>query len=169
MSDTSAITDQKVPDSTSNFLVKLLNPAAKPPVRGSSDAAGYDLHAFDEELQKTDADTTPLGVVHAHSRAIVKTGISVAIPEGYYGRVAPRSGLAVKAGIDVGAGVIDRDYRGEVGVVLFNHSDKDFTYSNGDRIAQLILTAYASPAVTVVDNLDDTYRGSGGFGSTGKN
>lgn len=81
--------------------------------------------------------------------------------------VAPRSGLAWKHSIDVGAGVIDADYRGPVGVILFNHSDVDFDIKAGDRIAQLIIEKIVTPDVTEVDDLDATVRGSGGFGSTG--
>lgn len=80
---------------------------------------------------------------------------------------APRSGLAWKNSIDVGAGVIDADYRGPVGVILFNHSDSDFTIKAGDRIAQLILELIITPDVMEVDDLDATARGDGGFGSTG--
>ena len=98
---------------------------------------------------------------------LVHTDLAVAIPHGYYGRVAPRSGLALKKHIDVGAGVIDSDYRGPLGVVLFNHGEADFEVQPGDRIAQLIITAIATPEVVAVENLDDTERGAGGFGSTG--
>lgn len=97
----------------------------------------------------------------------IKTDIATAIPSGYYGRVAPRSGLAWKNSIDVGAGVIDEDYRGNVGVILFNHSDVDFKVARGDRIAQLLLEKIITPEVVVVDELVDTERGDGGFGSTG--
>ena len=92
----------------------------------------------------------------------------MALPEGTYGRVAPRSGLAVKHGIDTGAGVVDADYRGELGVVLFNNSDEDYTISEGERIAQLVVEKIWTGDITVVDSLDDTTRSSGGFGSTGK-
>lgn len=81
--------------------------------------------------------------------------------------IAPRSGLAWKHSIDVGAGVIDADYRGPVGVILFNHSDVDFEVKIGDRIAQLIIEKIIVPDVEEVDDLDSTVRGSGGFGSTG--
>ena len=84
-----------------------------------------------------------------------------------YGRVAPRSGLAYKKGIDVGAGVIDEDYRGEVGVILFNFGEEDFEVAPGDRIAQLILEKISMVGLKEVDDLDQTDRGAGGFGSTG--
>lgn len=80
---------------------------------------------------------------------------------------APRSGLALKHAIDVGAGVIDADYRGPVGVILFNHSDVDFEVKAGDRIAQMILEKIVTPEVIEVEDLDSTLRGEGGFGSTG--
>jgi deoxyuridine 5'-triphosphate nucleotidohydrolase len=98
---------------------------------------------------------------------MLKTDIAIAVPLGTYGRVAPRSGLALKHGIDVGAGVIDEDYRGNVGVILFNHSDVDFIVAAGDRVAQLILEKIETPDVEVVDDLSETVRGGGGFGSTG--
>lgn len=85
----------------------------------------------------------------------------------FLGYVAPRSGLAWKHSIDVGAGVIDADYRGPVGVILFNHSDADFEVKVGDRIAQLIIEQIITPNVIEVDDLDSTERGAGGFGSTG--
>ena len=97
----------------------------------------------------------------------MKTDLSIAIPKDTYARVAPRSGLAWKHFIDVGAGVVDYDYRGNVGVILFNHSDVDFEVKHGDRIVQLILERIATPEVLEVEDLDDTARGAGGFGSTG--
>ena len=99
--------------------------------------------------------------------AIVDTGVSVSMPNGTYGRIAPRSGLAARHSISVGAGVVDADYRSTLKVILFNHSDADFRFSKGDRIAQLILEKIATPLVVVVDELDATERGEGGFGSTG--
>lgn len=100
---------------------------------------------------------------------MVGTGLKMAIPTGYYGRVAPRSGLAVKNFIDVGAGVIDEDYRGELKVLLFNFGDQEFTVNKGDRIAQMVLEKYSQARlVTVAEGeLDSTERGVGGFGSTG--
>ena len=104
------------------------------------------------------------------------TDLAMAIPFGYYGRLASRSSLALKNMIEVGAGVIDADYRGAVGVVLFNYGPEDFHVKRGDRIAQLILEQAAVPEIRYVDELDDayretggTYRGVGGFGSTGTN
>ena len=105
--------------------------------------------------------------VPAHGRAIVPTGLALAAPPGTYARVAPRSGLAVKHFIDTGAGVVDEDYRGEVGVVLFNHGGDAFEVRRGDRVAQLILERIVTPEVEEVDDLDATARGAGGYGSTG--
>jgi len=106
-------------------------------------------------------------VIVARGKALVDTQLSIAVPVGTYGRVAPRSGLASKHMIDTGAGVIDADYRGPVFVLLFNHSEKDFQVEEGDRIAQLIIERISNPEVFEVDDLDETLRGSGGFGSTG--
>nr|POF19953.1 deoxyuridine 5'-triphosphate nucleotidohydrolase [Quercus suber] len=107
--------------------VKLLSETARAPTRGSAFAAGYDLYAAKE--------TT----IPARGKVIVATDISIAVPAGTYGRVAPRSGLASKHSIDVGAGVIDADYRGPLGVLLFNFSETDFQVAVGERIAQLIV------------------------------
>mmetsp|Transcript_32204 Transcript_32204/g.44684 ORF Transcript_32204/g.44684 Transcript_32204/m.44684 type:complete len:168 (+) Transcript_32204:142-645(+) len=135
--------------------VKKLSENATIPTRGSAHAAGYDLSsAYD-------------CVVPKRGKYLVKTDISIAIPEGTYARVAPRSGLAWKHSIDVGAGVVDFDYRGNVGVILFNLSEEDFQVKTGDRVAQLILERIMTPSVVEVDDLDDTTRGAGGFGSTG--
>ena len=140
-----------------HLYVKKMRNTAAIPKRGTAGAAGYDLSAAEET------------VVPAKGKSVVKTGISIAVPDGCYGRIAPRSGLAVKKFIDVGAGVVDADYRGEVGVVLFNHSDEDFKIRQGDRIAQLILEKIATPQITETADLPSTVRGSGGFGSTGIN
>ena len=91
----------------------------------------------------------------------------MAIPEGWFGKIHPRSGISYSKQLDVGAGVIDEDYRGEVGVILFNFGEEDFEVAPGDRIAQLILERIATPDVEVVADLDATDRGAGGFGSTG--
>ena len=105
----------------------------------------------------------------ARGKALVPTDLSIAIPLGTYARIAPRSGLAWKNSIDVGAGVVDYDYRAGIGVILFNHSDSEFTIATGDRIAQLILEKIEIADVVEVDSLDSTDRGAGGFGSTGVN
>lgn len=102
-------------------------------------------------------------------KELVKTDLQVMIPDGCYGRVAPRSGLAVKNFIDVGAGVIDSDYRGNVGVVLFNFSEDDFIVKKGDRIAQLICEKIEYPELKEETDLESTERGAAGFGSTGIN
>lgn len=138
-----------------NLRVKKLVPNATLPTRGSGRAVGYDLYSTDEV------------VVPPTHRALIGTGIATVLPVGVYGRVAPRSGLAVKHGIQVGAGVVDPDYTGEIKVVLFNHGDKDFEVRRGDRIAQLILERCETPDVEEVGAVDETERGSGGFGSTG--
>lgn len=108
-------------------------------------------------------DTT----IPARGKALVDTDIAIAVPPGTYGRIAPRSGLAAKHSIDCGAGVIDADYRGHVKVLLFNFSDADFSVKEGDRVAQLILERIVSPQVVVVQELSETNRAAGGFGSTG--
>lgn len=138
-----------------SFKVKLLNQHAQAPKRGSALAAGYDLSSAED------------CVIPARGKLAVHTGLAIHVPHGTYGRVAPRSGLAAKHFIDVGAGVIDEDYRGEVLVLLFNHNDTDFKVAKGDRIAQLVLECIVTPDVEVVEDLDDTSRGAGGFGSTG--
>eukprot|EP00457_Paulinella_chromatophora_P020577 gb/GEZN01022656.1/.p1 GENE.gb/GEZN01022656.1/~~gb/GEZN01022656.1/.p1 ORF type:complete len:160 (+),score=12.68 gb/GEZN01022656.1/:37-516(+) len=135
--------------------VKKLSSKASLPKRGSPLAAGYDLAS---------AENT---VIPARGKGIVKTDLALGLPDGVYGRVAPRSGLAWKNHIDVGAGVIDQDYRGNVGVVLFNHGAEDLKISIGDRVAQLILERIAIAEVREVTELSDTERGVGGFGSTG--
>lgn len=124
------------------------------PTRGSALAAGLDLCAIEDVH------------VQPKQRAVARTGLAVAIPPGFYGRVAPRSGLAVKQGLDVLAGVIDSDYRGEICCVLYNTGDEPITLPAGSRICQLILEQIITPEATWVDDLDLTARGAGGFGST---
>src|SRR6056300_1590365 len=137
------------------LLVKKLNGSAYVPARGSPLAAGYDMCSS--------VDTT----IKSGCRGLVDTGIAFTVPYGTYGRIAPRSGLAVKKGIQVGAGVIDPDYTGEVKVLLFNDGEGDFVIKKGDRIAQLIIERCETPPIEEVDSLDATERGEGGFGSTG--
>lgn len=102
------------------------------------------------------------------AQGICKTDLQISIPEGCYGRVAPRSGLAAKNFIDVGAGVVDADYRGNLCVILFNFGKEDFIVRRGDRIAQLICEKISYPELEEVESLDETTRGEGGFGSTGR-
>lgn len=163
--------------------VKKLSENAIIPTRGSEFAAGFDLSSA--------VDT----IIPARGKGIVKTDLAIAIPELTYARIAPRSGLAWKNFIDTGAGVVDYDYRGNVGVILFNHGDTDFAVNRGDRVAQLILVLLSSnitmrdinriypclltyllwlfqerismAPVEEVDELPETDRGAGGFGSTG--
>jgi deoxyuridine 5'-triphosphate nucleotidohydrolase len=118
----------------------------------------------DAALDVASAENT---FVPARGRKLVSTGIYVAIPENYVGLLWSRSGLAVKYGIAVGAGCIDNTYRGEVKVLLFNHSDEDFGINKGDRIAQLLTVPINIFRYVDVSSLEETNRGSGGFGSTG--
>jgi dUTP pyrophosphatase len=134
---------------------KKLDERAVLPTRGSVAAAGLDLYSI-EELR-----------LEPGQRAIARTGLSVAIPEGYYGRVAPRSGLATKQGLDVLAGVIDADYRGEIGCLLHNTGSEAIELPGQSKICQLIIEKIITPTAQWAADLSDTERGSGGFGSTG--
>ena len=129
------------------------------PTYGSEQAAGCDLLAAVTE----DVVLAPGG------RAIVPTGLKIALPPGYEAQVRPRSGLAAKNGVTVlnSPGTVDSDYRGEVGVILINHGDRDFTVERGMRIAQMVVAPVLHVAWHETDDLDDTARGAGGFGSTG--
>ncbi|MEJ7616078.1 MAG: dUTP diphosphatase [Pyrinomonadaceae bacterium] len=131
-----------------------LHPAAVLPTRGSAEAAGLDLYSI-EDVE-----------IAAGRRVAVKTGIAVSLPLGYYGRVAPRSGLAVKFGVDVLAGVIDADYRGQLMCALINHGERKVEIKIGQRIAQLIIEAIITPQPEWAEELDATTRGASGFGST---
>ncbi len=136
-----------------------LHPEAKPPAQAHPGDAGYDLHA---------AESVWLG---PGDRASVGTGVAVSIPEGLAGLVLPRSGLAAQHGIALvnAPGLIDSGYRGEVRVLLLN-TDRDdpFEVEVGDRIAQLVLVRFESPPLEEAEQLDETSRGDGGFGSTGR-
>ncbi|HEV7857908.1 MAG TPA: dUTP diphosphatase [Pyrinomonadaceae bacterium] len=139
----------------SSLRFQKLHESATLPTRGSRCAAGLDLYSV-EGL-----------TIRAGQRAVVGTGLSVAIPEGFYGRVAPRSGLAIEHGLDVLAGVIDSDYRGEIRCALINHGSEPVSIQVGQRVAQLIIEVIATPEPDWADNLEETARGAGGFGSTG--
>lgn len=137
--------------------VKLLGKDSKVPTRGSLHAAGYDLYS------------TVDCVIPKHGQSTIPIGISISIPHGHFLRVSPRSGLAIKHGIDVGAGIIDSDFRGEINVILFNHGNTDFEITKGMRCAQIIFQEIKTPQITLVDEHCTTERGTSGFGSTGLN
>lgn len=138
-----------------------LSENAKIPTRGSEKAAGYDLYAC--------LDTDKIEIA-PHTTAKIGTGLAVAVPDGYFGAVFARSGLAAKEGLRPAncVGVCDSDYRGEYIVALHNDSDTVRTVQNGDRIAQLVVMPFLAVEFQEVDSLDETERGAGGFGSTGK-
>jgi len=134
---------------------KQLDPRAVLPKRGSVLAAGLDVCGI-EDLE-----------IAPKQRVLARTGLAVAIPPGFYGRVAPRSGLAAKNGLDVLAGVIDSDYRGEIVCVLYNTGDEIIKLPAGSKICQLIIEQIITPEAAWATDLDETARGAGGFGSTG--
>lgn len=134
-----------------------LHDEARLPVRGSERAAGLDLCSVEERVIKARG-----------GRAAIRTGLAVSIPEGFYGRIAPRSGLAVRHGLDVLAGVIDSDYRGEILCALINHGEEDLEIQVGMRVAQLIIEVITRPEAVWAEELDETERGVAGFGSTGQ-
>jgi dUTP pyrophosphatase len=134
---------------------KRLDPKAVLPARGSSLAAGLDIYAI-EEL-----------TIQPGERVLARTGLAVAIPEGFYGRLAPRSGLATKQGLDTLAGVIDADYRGEIRCLLYNTGSEAIHLPAQSKICQLILEKIITPTAVWADEISDTDRGNGGFGSTG--
>lgn len=144
---------------TAPVSVKRLDPRAKLPAYGSADAAGADLYAL------TDG---PVAVAPGQT-VLIPTGLALAIPRGYVGLVYARSGLATKQGLAPAnkVGVIDADYRGELMVSLHNHSGQARTVECGDRIAQLVIAPYLTARFQEAEELDDTERGKGGFGSTG--
>ncbi len=151
--------------SLSNFVnVKLVEENSKVPTRGTEGSVGYDLYSSEKCR------------IPGNGKALVSTGISIEINydpilphETLYARIAPRSGLSWKNHIDIGAGVVDVDYRGIIKVVMFNHDSKDYHVNVGDRIAQMIFErAFIPNEMKVVSNLDCTDRESSGFGSTGK-
>ncbi len=132
----------------------------KMPKYETSGSAGLDLTAaIDEDITLKPGETT-----------LVKTGLAIALEKGYEAQIRPRSGLALKNGITVlnTPGTVDSDYRGEVCVILINHSKKDFVIKRGERIAQMVIAKHEQAEIKVVEELDETARGEGGFGSTGK-
>jgi dUTP pyrophosphatase len=143
-------------------IALVLSPNAKDlplPAYATEHSAGMDLLAA----------VTQDVIIAPHKRALIPSGISIALPEGYEAQVRPRSGLAYKNGVTVlnSPGTIDADYRGEVGVILINHGDEPFTVTRGMRIAQMIIAPYTRAQWQEVTNLEESARGAGGFGSTG--
>lgn len=138
--------------------IKKLNTNAEVPTRGSKEAAGYDLYS------NSDVEIRPEGTIK------VNTGIAMEIPKGYFGAIYARSGLATKEGLRPAncVGVIDSDYRGEIIVAIHNDSNIVRVVEKGERIAQIVIMPYLSVEFEEVDNLDETKRGNGGFGSTDK-
>ena len=140
--------------------INAINRGRQPmPTYATSQSAGMDLRANLEE---------PV-VLHPMERRLIPTGLHIALPEGYEAQVRPRSGLALKHGLTVlnAPGTIDADYRGEIGVVLINLSQEDFTINDGERIAQLVVARYEQVEFSLVETLDETGRGEGGYGHTG--
>lgn len=140
--------------------VRIVNENNQPlPEYKTNGSSGVDLKA---------ALTAPV-VIKPFGRALIPTGLHMSIPEGYEGQIRGRSGLALNYGITLanGIGTIDSDYRGEIKVILINLGNEEFTVNNGDRVAQLVLIKYEKIEFEIVETLDDTKRGSGGFGHTG--
>jgi len=141
-------------------LIKRLDPKVTIPEYKTSGSSGMDLKAFlDNKVE-----------IKPYKSALIPTGLSIAIPNDYEVQIRPRSGLAAKSNISVlnTPGTIDSDYRGELKIILFNHGNSNFTVSNEDRIAQMVLVPILKMKFEEVDNLPETVRGEGGFGSTGK-
>lgn len=134
---------------------KTLDERATLPSRGSLYSAGLDLYSL-EDL-----------TISPKQRILARTGLAVGIPEGHYGRIAPRSGLALRTGLDVLSGVIDADYRGEIGCLLYNTGDETINLPAQSKICQLIIEKIITPEAIWADEINETDRGSGGFGSTG--
>jgi len=141
-------------------LIKKLDPKVELPVYKTEGSSGMDLMAFTDKPIK----------IPPNSSALIPTGISLAIPNDVEIQIRPRSGLAAKSSIGVlnSPGTIDSDYRGEIKIILFNHGNKEFIIKNNDRVAQIILMPILKMDFEEVDELPETIRGSGGFGSTGK-
>lgn len=143
------------------MVIKVINKSLNPlPEYSTEHSAGMDMRAFLDE---------PV-VLKPGERKLISTGLYFEIPEGYEVQIRPRSGLAIKHGISIlnSPGTIDADYRGEVCIIMINLGDGDFVIQNGDRIAQMVVSKYDKCSWTEVEVLNDTSRGSGGFGHTGK-
>lgn len=151
---------------------KRLHPDAQLPTRGSEHAAGYDLYVIRDSYWGRPSvtpggDGSPCYVLLPGSRHKFKTGVAIAIPDGYDGKIEPRSGLALSYGIQLLGGEIDPDFRGEIGVMLHNSGVDPWTVEAGVRIAQIVLRKTLTPEPEWADELPATIRGDGGFGSSG--
>lgn len=141
--------------------IRIVNKSTHPlPAYETAHSAGMDLRAF----------TTGPVTLKPMERKLIPTGLYIELPEGYEAQVRPRSGLALKHGITVlnSPGTIDADYRGEIGVILINFSDNEFTINDGDRIAQMIVSGHARAKLIESDSINNTERGEGGFGHSGR-
>ena len=149
---------------------KKLEPDAPELVRSSKEAAGYDLRAYLNEVDGDHKVASVICEIPPHSTRIIRTGLAMAIPHGYFGGIFARSGIASNSGLRPAncVGVIDSDYRGEVKVALHNDTDLFQNIINGERIAQIVILPCPEVEFYAVKNLDETERGSGGFGSTGR-
>ena len=143
-------------EDNTELIYKKLSDDAIIPKRSSKNAAGFDLFSTENKI------------IFPRSQNCVKTDIAIMVPRDTYARIAPRSGLTVKYSLDVGGGVIDADYRGNVKVILFNHSDKSFQVKKTDRIAQIIIEKICIPKLIEMKEIEETERGAFGFGSTGR-
>lgn len=149
------------------------------PSYGSVEAAGCDLRAdlwsikekflFDTDIVRNEDNTIQSLVIQPGGRALIPTGIQIALPVGYEAQIRPRSGLALKNGISIvnSPGTIDSDYRGDIGIILINHGFEPFTVAQGDRIAQMVIVKHERAEFVEVVELNETDRGDGGFGHTG--
>lgn len=147
--------------STKEIKVKIINRSNHPlPSYSTSDSAGMDVRAF---LPEGDITLVP------GERTLIPTGLYMQLPSGYECQIRPRSGLALRHGITIlnAPGTIDADYRGEVGIIVFNAGSKPFVITDGERVAQMVIKEYVKASWESVDEIDDTERGAGGFGHTG--
>lgn len=149
--------------------IQLIHPDAKIPTKATPYSAGYDVCAIEEQIVRTH-ETKPFFSESPYVGTLVKLGFKIAIPIGYEIQIRPRSGLALKYGITClnSPGTIDSDYRGEVGVILINHSNQEYTIKKGDRIAQMIVAKAPESEFILVNDLETTERGEGGYGHSGK-
>lgn len=140
--------------------VDIVNKSHHPlPAYATEGSAGMDVRAF---------LSSPVTLLPGE-RALIPTGLYIALPQGYECQIRPRSGLAIKHGISLvnSPGTVDADYRGEIGVIVINHSGEPFTINDGERICQMVIAAYSRVAWNRLESLDDTERGAGGFGHSG--